>query len=168
MAKQITRIAKLQFLAGQAKPGPALAGLGIDMPKFTKQFNDATRERSGDVVPVVITAYNDRSFDFILKTTPTSVVIKKYLKIEKGSSNSKKEKAGKLSIKQLEEIAKYKMIDLNTNDLEAAISMVKGTCKNMGIEYEGENNIEQNSNGENIEKSGGDSFKDESNVKENE
>lgn len=136
MAKKITRIAKLQFLAGQAKPGPALAGLGIDMPKFTKAFNDATKDRNGDLVPVVITAYSDRSFDFVLKTTPVSVMVKKFLKIEKGAKNSIKETVGTLTKEQLEEIAKYKLVDLNTNDMEMAISMVKGTCKNMGVKFE--------------------------------
>ncbi|BDV02209.1 MAG: 50S ribosomal protein L11 [Candidatus Hepatoplasma vulgare] len=136
MAKKITRIAKLQFLAGQAKPGPALAGLGIDMPKFTKAFNDATKDRNGDIVPVVITAYGDRSFDFVLKTTPVSAMIKKVLKIEKGAKNSKKEVVGTLSKIQLEEIAKHKLVDLNTDDIDMAISMVKGTCKNMGVKFE--------------------------------
>ncbi len=138
MAKKITRVAKLQFLAGGAKPGPALAGLGIDMPKFTREFNDATKDRQGDIVPVVITAYSDRSFNFILKTTPSSIMLKKAAKVEKGSQKPSKDFVGKVTQKQLEEIANYKMKDLNTSDLDSAVSMLKGTAKNMGIEVEGE------------------------------
>lgn len=138
MAKKVTRIAKLQFPAGGAKPGPALAGLGIDMPKFTREFNDATKDRMGDIVPVIITAYDDRSFSFVLKTTPTSVLIKRALNVEKGSSNSKKTKIGTLKIEDLIPIAKYKMPDLNTTNLRQAVSMIIGTCKNMGVEVEGD------------------------------
>jgi large subunit ribosomal protein L11 len=134
MAKKVTRIAKLQFVAGQAKPGPELAGLGIDMAGFTREFNDATKDRSGKVVPVVITAYDDRSYEFVLKTTPASNMILEALNLKKGSSNALKEKVGSISKKQIEEIAKYKMEDLNTNSLKSAISMVEGTAKNMGIE----------------------------------
>lgn len=144
MAKKLTRVAKLQFPAGQAKPGPALAGLGIDMVGFTRAFNDATKDRNGDIVPVVIKAYSDRTFEFELKTTPTSVMIKKALGIKSGSQKSGKEIAGEITLKQVEEIAKYKMKDLNTVNLEAAMSMVIGTAKNMGIkiaekEEDGEN-----------------------------
>ena len=138
MAKKIKRIAKLQFMAGQAKPGPELAGLGIDMPGFTRAFNDATKDRMGDLVPVVITAYEDRSFAFVLKTTPVSAMLKKAAKIESGSKKPPKEIAGKVTMQQVEEIAKYKMPDLNTKDLAKAISQVKGTALNMGIEIEGE------------------------------
>ena len=138
MAKKVTRIAKLQFQAGQAKPGPELAGLGIDMGGFTKEFNDATRDRNGDVVPVVITAYDDRSYEFVLKTTPTSNMILKAAGVQKGSSNAPGEIVGNLTLAQLQEIAEYKMEDLNANDIEAAISMLKGTARNMGIQVEGE------------------------------
>ncbi len=140
MAKKVTRIAKLQFPAAGAKPGPALAGLGIDMPKFTREFNDATRDRQGDIVPVIITAYSDRSFNFVLKTTPASVMLKKAAKVEKGSQKPSKDFVGKVTKKQLEEIANYKMQDLNTSNLDSAISMLKGTARNMGIEVEGEKN----------------------------
>lgn len=133
MAKKLTRIAKLQFKAGQAKPGPELAGLGIDMGGFTKEFNDATRDRAGDVVPVVITAYDDRSYEFILKTTPASRMILKAAGIGKGSAKSPGEIVGSITPKQLEEIAKYKEEDLNASTLEAAMSMLRGTAKNMGI-----------------------------------
>ncbi len=137
MAKKITRIAKLQFGAGQAKPGPELAGLGIDMGGFTKEFNDATRERSGDIVPVVITAYDDRSYEFVLKTTPAANMIMKAAGIAKGSSNAPGEIVGTVTIDQLKEIAEYKMEDLNAASIEAAISMLQGTAKNMGVAVEG-------------------------------
>lgn len=136
MAKKVKRVAKLQFIAGQAKPGPELAGLGIDMAGFTRAFNDATKDRAGDVVPVVITAYDDRSFDFILKTTPASNMLKKAAKLESGSKKPPKEIVGKVTLKQVEEIAKYKMPDLNCTTLESAVKQVKGTARNMGIEVE--------------------------------
>lgn len=139
MAKKVTRIAKLQFGAGQAKPGPELAGLGIDMGGFTKEFNDATRDRSGDVVPVVITAYDDRSYEFVLKTTPAANMLMKAAGVAKGSSNAPKEIVGKVTLAQLKEIAEYKMEDLNATSLESAISMLKGTAKNMGIEVSDDN-----------------------------
>ena len=154
MAKKVTRIAKLQFQAGQAKPGPELAGLGIDMGGFTKQFNDATRDRNGSVVPVVITAYDDRSFEFVLKTTPASNMLIKAAGISKGASNSLKETVGTVTIKQLEEIANYKLEDLNTTSLDAAISMLKGTAKNMGIKIVDDNSaqLENNKEEENNDK----------------
>ncbi len=136
MAKKVTRIAKLQFGAGQAKPGPELAGLGIDMGGFTKEFNDATRDRSGDIVPVVITAYDDRSYDFVLKTTPAANMIMKAAGIAKGSSNAPGEIVGTVTVDQLKEIAEYKMDDLNAASIDAAISMLKGTAKNMGVAVE--------------------------------
>ncbi len=137
MAKKVTRIAKLQFQAGQAKPGPELAGLGIDMGGFTKEFNDATRDRSGDVVPVVITAYDDRSYEFVLKTTPASNMLLKAAGIAKGASNAPGEIVGNVTVEQLKEIAEYKMEDLNASSMESAISMLKGTARNMGISVEG-------------------------------
>ncbi len=133
MAKKITRIAKLQFQAGQAKPGPDLASLGIDMVGFTRQYNDATRELSGDIVPVVITAYDDRSFNFELKTVPASSLLKKAAKVSKGASNSLTEEAGQVTLAQVKEIAEYKMKDLNTSKIESAMNSIKGTAKNMGI-----------------------------------
>ncbi len=131
--KQIKKVTKLEFIAGQAKPGPELASLGIDMGGFTKQFNDATKDRAGDVVPVIIKAYGDRSFDFELKTSPVSFLLKKYAKIEKGSQTPPTDIVGTVTKEQVEEIAKYKMPDLNTRDLKSSISMVEGTAKNMGI-----------------------------------
>ncbi len=138
MAKrELKRIAKLEFMAGQAKPGPALAGLGIDMGGFTKEFNDATRERAGDVVPVVIKCYTDRSFEFTLKTTPASRMLLKAAGIKKGSVNAKTDKVATITLDQLREIAEYKLEDLNANDVDAAMNIVAGTAKNMGIDIEG-------------------------------
>ncbi len=146
MAKKVTRIAKLQFGAGQAKPGPELAGLGIDMGGFTKEFNDATRDRSGDIVPVVITAYDDRSYEFVLKTTPAANMIMKAAGIAKGSSNAPGEVVGSVTMDQLKEIAEYKMEDLNAASIEAAISMLKGTARNMGVAVEGNANAQSETN----------------------
>ncbi|QJB71329.1 50S ribosomal protein L11 [Mycoplasma sp. 1654_15] len=135
--KEIVRIAKLQFNAGQAKPGPALAGLGIVMPEFTRQFNDATRDRGSEPVPVAITIYKDKSFDFKLFTSPASYKIKQLAKIESGSSNSKTTKVAKITLEQLKEIAQYKLVDLNTKSLEKAMFTIYGTAKQMGVEVEG-------------------------------
>ena len=136
MSKKVVRVMKIQFPAGGAKPGPALAGAGIQMPKFCTAFNDATKERAGDVVPVIITAYEDKSFDFVIKTTPAAMMIKKAAGIKKASGNQK-EISGKITVDQLREIAEYKMPDLNANDVEAAMRIVAGTAKNMGVEVEG-------------------------------
>lgn len=137
MAKKVTRIAKLQFNAGQAKPGPNLAALGIDMVGFARQYNDATREFGSDIVPVVITAYDDRSFDFELKTVPASVLLKKAAKIDKGAANPLTDTVGEVTLDQVKEIAEYKMVDLNTSDLDQAIKTISGTAKNMGIKVVG-------------------------------
>ncbi|WGI36531.1 50S ribosomal protein L11 [Mesomycoplasma lagogenitalium] len=141
MAKEIVRVAKLQFNAGQAKPGPALAGLGIVMPEFTRQFNDQTRDRGSEPVPVAITIYKDKSFDFKLFTSPASYKIKQAAKIESGSSNSKTKIVATITLQQLEEIAKYKLIDLNTDSLEKAMHIVAGTARNMGVLIEGWDNV---------------------------
>lgn len=133
MSKKIAKIAKLQFPAGGAKPGPALASAGINMPQFCVAFNDATKDRQGDIVPVIITAYEDKSFEFVLKTTPASVMLKKAAGIKTASANSKVI-AGKITKAQLREIAEYKMPDLNANDVEGAMNIVAGTARNMGIE----------------------------------
>lgn len=137
VAKKVTRIAKLEFMAMQAKPGAELASLGINMPEFTKQFNDATKERAGDVVPVVITAYDDKSFDFVLKTTPAPVMLKKAAKIQKAAHNPGKETVGTISVEDLRSIAEYKLPDLNANSVEAAMKIIAGTAKNMGIKITG-------------------------------
>lgn len=136
MSKKVAKICKLQFPAGGAKPGPALASAGINMPQFCSAFNDATRERGGDMVPVIITAYEDKSFDFVLKTTPAPILIKKAAGIAKASGNQK-EICGKITADQLREIAEYKMPDLNANDVEAAMRVIAGTARNMGVEVEG-------------------------------
>ena len=136
MSKKVAKVCKLQFPAGGARPGPALATAGINMPQFCTAFNDATKERAGDVVPVIITAYEDKSFDFVIKTTPAAMMIKKAAGIKKASGNQK-EISGKITVDQLREIAEYKMPDLNANDVEAAMRIVAGTAKNMGVEVEG-------------------------------
>lgn len=135
--KELKRIAKLEFMAGQAKPGPALAGLGIDMGGFTKQFNDATRERAGNVVPVIINCFSDRSFTFTLKTTPASRMLLKAANIKKGSNNAKTDQVATITLAQLKEVAEYKLEDLNANDVDAAMKIIAGTAKNMGIDIEG-------------------------------
>ena len=138
MAKKVAKICKLQFQAGQAKPGPALASAGINMPQFCTAFNDQTKDRKGDLVPVIITAYEDKSFDFVIKTTPAAFLLKKAAKIQKASGTPNTVKAGKVTKAQLKEIAEYKMKDLNANDVEAAMRIIAGTARNMGIEVEGE------------------------------
>ena len=136
MAKKITKISKLQFPAGGAKPGPALAAAGINMPQFCTAFNDQTKDRKGDIVPVIITAYEDKSFEFVLKTTPAAVLLKKAAGIQKASGTPNTVKAGKITQAQLKEIAEYKMPDLNAATIEAATSMIEGTAKSMGIVVE--------------------------------
>ena len=106
MSKKVAKVCKLQFPAGGARPGPALASAGINMPQFCTAFNDATKERAGDVVPVIITAYEDKSFDFVIKTTPAAMMIKKAAGIKKASGNQK-EISGKITVDQLREIAEY-------------------------------------------------------------
>ena len=133
MAKKVVKVCKLQFPAGGAKPGPALASAGINMPQFCTQFNDATKDRKGDIVPVIITAYEDKSFNFVLKTTPAANLLKKAAGISKASGSPKAVKAGKITKAQLKEIAEYKMPDLNANDVEAAMRIIEGTARNMGI-----------------------------------
>lgn len=137
MSKKVAKVVKLQFPAGGARPGPALASAGVNMPQFCTAFNDATNDRKGDIVPVIITAYEDKSFDFVLKTTPASIMLKKAAKIEKGSGSAKVNKVGKVSVDDLRKIAEYKMPDLNANDIEGAMAIVAGTARNMGIEIEG-------------------------------
>jgi large subunit ribosomal protein L11 len=142
VAKQVVRVAKLEFLGTKSKPGPELAGLGIIMPEFTRAFNDATKERANEPVPVVITVYSDKSVDFVLKTSPASFKIREAAGIEKGAANSKTDIAGQITNAQLEEIAKYKMPDLNTDNLNAAKKIVAGTAKNMGVLIEGVDDLE--------------------------
>ena len=133
-------IIKLQIPAGKATPappvGPALGGSGVNIMDFVKQFNDRTANQAGLIIPVVITVHKDKSFDFITKEPPMAVLIKKAAKIEKGSGKPNREKVAKLSKAQVEEIAKTKMPDLNAASLEAAMSMVKGTARSMGVTVE--------------------------------
>jgi len=138
--KVVTQI-KLQCPAGKATPappvGPALGPHGVSAPQFVQQFNDRTKTmEAGLVIPVVITVYSDKSFTFILKTPPASVLIKKACKIEKGSDTSVTKKVGRLSKAALEEIAKTKMPDINANDLESAKKIIAGTARSMGVEVE--------------------------------
>ncbi len=137
MAKKVAKICKLQFAAGQAKPGPALASAGINMPQFCTQFNDQTKDRHGDIVPVVITAYEDKSFTFVLKTTPAAYLLKKAANVQSGSGTPNTKTVGTITKAQLKEIAEYKMPDLNANDVDAAMKIIEGTAKNMGIKVEG-------------------------------
>lgn len=140
MAKPIAAIIKLQIPAGKANPappvGPALGQHGVNIMDFCKKFNEATSKQGDTIIPVVITVYKDKTFTFIMKTPPASVLIKKALNLEKGSSDPLKNKVGKLSKQKLEEIAKLKMEDLNANDIEAAKKIIAGTARNMGVEID--------------------------------
>jgi large subunit ribosomal protein L11 len=138
--KEIGNVIKLQIPAGKASPappvGPALGASGVNIMQFVKEFNDRTANLNGMIIPVVITVYKDKSFEFITKEPPMAVLIKKAAKIEKASGKPNKEKVAKLSKAQVEEIAKQKMPDLNAASLEAAMSMVAGTARSMGVTVE--------------------------------
>ncbi len=137
MSKRVAKVVKLQFPAGGARPGPALAGVGINMPQFCTAFNDASKERAGDIVPVEISVYDDKSFDFVLKTTPAAVMLKKAAGVQAGAATPHNQTVGTISVDKLREIAEYKLPDLNANDVEAAMAIVAGTARNMGIKIEG-------------------------------
>jgi large subunit ribosomal protein L11 len=141
MAKKIMAQVKLQCSAGQANPappvGPALGQHGVNIMEFCKQFNAKTQKQQGMIIPVIITIYQDRSFSFILKTPPASILLLKAAGIEKGSGVPNKQKVGKVTKAQIEEIAKIKLPDLNCSNLDAAMRTVEGTARNMGIEVEG-------------------------------
>jgi len=143
MAKKIVSIIKLQIPAGNANPappvGPALGQHGLNIMEFCKTFNERTRQDVGTIIPVLINVYEDRSFTFICKKPPVAFLLKEAAGIEKGSGVPNKEKVAKLSLAKIEEIAKRKMPDLNANDLESAVKIVKGTAKSMGIEIENNN-----------------------------
>jgi large subunit ribosomal protein L11 len=136
--KKVIKQIKLQIPAGKATPappiGPALGQAGINIGEFVTKFNEATRTLAGDVVPVVISVYDNRSFDFVLKTPPASNLILKAIGAEKGSGTNLTKKAGKITKKQLREIAEKKMSDLNANDIEAAMNMIAGTARSMGVD----------------------------------
>ena len=140
MAKKISGYIKLQILAGQANPappvGPALGQQGVNIMEFCKAFNEATKEQSGMIIPVVITVYADRSFTFITKTPPAAILLKKKAGIPKGSGEPNREKVGKVSENDLREIAEIKREDLNANTVEMAMEMIRGTAKSMGLEVE--------------------------------
>ncbi|NUQ82995.1 MAG: 50S ribosomal protein L11 [Bacteroidetes bacterium] len=137
MAKKITGYIKLQIPAGQATPappiGPALGQKGVNIMEFCKQFNAKTQDKMGYIIPVVITVYADKSFTFITKTPPAAVLIKKAIKIEKGSAEANRTKVGSITRDQIREIAKVKMPDLNCSSVESAMSMIEGAAKSMGV-----------------------------------
>jgi len=136
--KKIVKLIKLQITGGQANPappvGPALGQAGVNIMDFCKNFNERTKDQMGTTIPVVITVYEDKSYTFITKTPPASVLVKKALGIAKGSSEPNKIKVGKITRKQLEEIAKLKMPDLNANDVQAGANIIAGTARSMGID----------------------------------
>ena len=138
MAKKVKTYIKLQIPAGQANPappvGPALGQHGLNIAEFCQKFNAATSQMAGDVMPCVISVYEDRSYDFIMKTPPAAELLKKAAGIDKGSGKALVDKVGKVTKAQLKEIAEKKMPDLNTTDIEAAMRIIEGTAKQMGLE----------------------------------
>lgn len=144
MAKKVVGEIRLQLPAGAANPappvGPALGAKGVNIMAFCKEFNAKTKDQPGMILPVIITVYQDKSFTFILKSPPASVLLKKAAGVEKGSKTANKEKVGKVTKKQIMDIVKIKRADLNAKDDEAAFRIIAGTAKNMGIEVEGEKN----------------------------
>ncbi|MES2223837.1 MAG: 50S ribosomal protein L11 [Patescibacteria group bacterium] len=138
MAKKVLKKLKLVIPAGKATPappvGPALGQAGINIGDFVKKFNDATAQMQGDIIPVEISVYEDRSYDFVLKTPPASALVKKMLKLESGSGENLKKKVGTITKAQIREIAEKKMPDLNAGSIEAAMKIIEGTCRSMGVE----------------------------------
>ncbi len=136
--KQVVAQVKIQCTGGQATPAPpvgtALGPHGVNIGQFVKQFNDATKESTGVTIPVVITIYNDRSFEFVTKSPPASVLLKQYAKIAKGANNAKTQKVGKVTWAQCKEIAQKKLSDLNATDLDHAAKIIAGTARSMGVE----------------------------------
>ncbi|MBU1032230.1 50S ribosomal protein L11 [Patescibacteria group bacterium] len=141
MAKKIKTLIKLNIPAGEATPappvGPALGQHGLPIMEFVKAFNDKTQDKKGNILPVVITVYEDRTFSFITKEPPIAEMIKKMLSLEKGSGNALKEPVGTLTVAQVKTIAENKLPDLNTKDIEAAAKIVEGTAKSMGVKISG-------------------------------
>ena len=142
MAQEAVKKIKLQIPAGKANPAPpvgtVLGPAGINLQEFCTKYNDATRDKMGDILPVEISVYEDRSFDFVIKTPPTAFLLKKYAKVNKGSVNGSKQVVATISQAQLKEIAEIKLPDLNAYDVESAMKIVAGTAKNMGIAIEGQ------------------------------
>lgn len=138
--KEVAAKVKLQLAAGKANPAPPVGSIlgpqGINIPEFCKQFNAQTQDKTGFIIPVEISIYTDRSFTFVLKTPPASDLLKKAAKVEKGSQNSVKEVAGKITRAQLQEIAQTKLEDLNASNIEAAMNIIAGTARSMGIKIE--------------------------------
>ena len=137
MAKEITKVVKIQIPAGKATPAPpvgtVLGPTGINLSEFCTKYNDATKDRMGDILPVEISIYEDRSFDFVIKTPPTAFLIKKYAKIGKGSSKGANETVATLTKEQLKEIAEIKLPDLNAYTIDSAMKIVEGTARDMGV-----------------------------------
>ena len=146
MAKEVVKKIKLQIPAGKATPAPpvgtVLGPAGINLPEFCTKFNDATRDKMGDIVPVEISLYDDRTFDFVLKTAPAAFIIKKAAKIQKGSTKGANETVATITLADLRAIAETKLPDLNAYDVEAAMKIVEGTARNMGVAVEGLNDQE--------------------------
>ena len=146
MAKEIFKKVKLQIPAGKANPAPpvgtVLGPVGINLQEFCQKFNDASKDRMGDIVPVEITIYQDKTYDFVLKTTPAPVLIKKYAKIQKGSTKGANEVVATITKEDLRAIAEIKLPDLNAYDVEAAMNIIEGTARNMGVAVKGVNDAE--------------------------
>ena len=138
MAKKVKTIIKLQIPAGAATPappvGPALGSHGLNIGEFVSKFNAVTKDKTGDIIPVELTVYEDRTYDMKFKTSPAAALLKKAAGIEKGSGNPKKDKVGKVTMAQVREIAEKKLVDLNANDIKAAEKIIMGTARSMGIE----------------------------------
>nr|AIA16125.1 ribosomal protein L11 [uncultured bacterium]AIA16460.1 Nucleotidyltransferase domain protein [uncultured bacterium] len=138
MAKKITKKLKLQIPGGKAVPGqqlgPALGGAGINIGEFVKRFNDGTKDRVGEVVPTIVEVYEDRTYELIFKTEPASQMVLKAIKTEKGSGENLKKKVGTITKAQIQVIAEKKMVDLNAASVEAAMKIIEGTCRSMGVE----------------------------------
>ena len=133
MSKRVAKVVKMELPGGDAKPGPKLASAGVVMPKFCTEFNAKTADRRGEIVPVIITAYEDKTFSMEIKTSPVAGLLLKAAGIKKGAANSKTTTVGTVTKEQVRKIAEYKMPDLNANDIEAAMKIIEGSARNMGI-----------------------------------
>jgi large subunit ribosomal protein L11 len=147
MAKEVAALIKLQIKGGQANPsppvGPALGSKGVNIMEFCKQFNGRTQDKTGKVLPVIITVYKDKSFDFVIKTPPAAIQIMEYAKLKGGSPEPNRKKVGSISWEQVSAIAEDKMADLNAFTIESAMSMIAGTARSMGVTVTGENPLEK-------------------------